>query len=248
MKVVIVSSQLTYVPDNYRSFYRTLLEHDSDHDVVGLILLKNVNFQILKSLLGLSLIGAKMITKHLVQNLLSIPKAQNEKLFLKNGRWVKSFESMNDPEAIQFIKDQQIDLVINARTRCIYKNEILKAPKWGCLNIHHGLLPEYRGTLCDLYALTEQRDAGFSIHHMTSKIDAGVVYKRVSVSRDMKDYPLYLDMAAKKEGEVLSQLIAEIKKHGQLPEGQSNHCAKPLYTKNPTRSQIKKFLNQGFIL
>ena len=248
MKVVIVSSQLTYVPDNYRSFYRTLLEHDSDHDVVGLILLKNVNFQILKSLLGLSLIGAKMITKHLVQNLLSIPKAQNEKLFLENGRWVKSFESMNDPEAIQFIKDQQIDLVINARTRCIYKNEILKAPKWGCLNIHHGLLPEYRGTLCDLYALTEQRDAGFSIHHMTSKIDAGIIYKKVCVSREMKDYPQYLKLAATKEGQVLCELISEIKRLRKLPQGQSNHCAKPLYTKNPTRLQIKNFLKQGFIL
>ena len=105
MKVVIVSSQLTYVPENYRSFYRTLLEHDADHDVVGLILLKNVDFQVLKSIMGLSFIGAKMITKHLVQNLLNIPKNENEKLFIDSGRWVKSFDSMNDPKAIQFIKD-----------------------------------------------------------------------------------------------------------------------------------------------
>lgn len=248
MKVAIVSSQLTYVPNNYRSFYRTLLEHDTNHHVSGLILLKNIDFQVLKSILGLRLMGANQVAKHLVDNLLNAPKAQNEKIFRDRGLWVKRFKSMNDQDAISWVKSQEIDLIINARTRCIYKNEILKAPKYGCINIHHGLLPEYRGTLCDLYALTEARDAGFSIHQMTSKIDAGVIYKKETVSNNMKDYPKYLDLAAQKEGLILANFLNQVSQLEKLPEGIVNYCDKPLYSKNPTRLQIKNFIKQGFII
>ena len=83
------------------------------------------------------------------------------------------FDNPNSPDFLEFVKNHQTDLLINARTRFIYKSKILKLPRLGAINIHHGLLPEFRGTMCDLWALYNNRPTGFSIHVMEKKIDNG---------------------------------------------------------------------------
>ncbi|GAB4012511.1 MAG: hypothetical protein Fur0010_08430 [Bdellovibrio sp.] len=248
MKVVIVTSRVTYVPENYRSLLKTIIANDPQRHVAGLIILDNLDASVYKSGLLLFLAGAKKTAFHLFKNIFNLPQKLREKDFLETGRFVKIFKSMNDIEAINFIRDEKIDLIINARTRCIYKKEILQTPRLGCINIHHGILPKYRGTLCDLYALTQGRSAGFSIHQMTSKIDAGSILKIVNVSKGEKNFPLYLERASRMEGEALIELIYLTAQQNKLPEGQINFCERPIYTKNPTLQQIKEFLKQGFIL
>lgn len=248
MKVVIVTSQITYVPKNYLGLLEKVILNDQNRSIYGLIILENLDKSVVKSALKLYLVGARKIASQLLKNIFSLRKMEREILFKNHQREVVSFKSMNDPEAIEWLKKNDIDLVVNARTRCIYKKMVLSAPRLGCINIHHGLLPEYRGTLCDLYALTEGRNAGFSIHEMTSKIDAGTIYKKIEVSNSEKDYLNYLDMAQNKEGEALIELIREIEKLNHLPTGIPNQCANPIFTKNPTLKQIRYFLKKGFRL
>ena len=109
-----------------------------------------------------------------------------------------------------FLENENIDLIINARTRSIYQSAILNAPKLGCLNIHHGLLPEQRGLMCDFWAHLEGTDFGFSIHKMTEKIDDGPL---VHVEKVMTDKTSYLDSilkASEVEADVCSKLINKI--------------------------------------
>jgi len=155
---------------------------------------------------------------------------------------------MNSDDVISLVKSLEIDLIINLRTRCIYKKEILSTPRLGCINIHHGILPKYRGTFCDLYAMYEEREAGFSIHKMSEKVDAGDIYY-VHSSPPGKNYIKYLAQTSKTEGLALSKVLTDMTSSKQqlipnsLPSGE-----KPIYTKNPTKKLVNKMRKKGIIL
>ncbi len=250
MKVLLVSSQITYTPNNYLDLHRELLAKSHKY-IHGLILLKNMDFDIIKSTAGLYALGANKVASSLTKNIASLPMNKTEKLYKSNRKDVLYFKSMNEKAVIDYVKSNNIDLIVNMRTRCIYKSAILDAPKLGCINIHHGLLPDHRGTLCDLYALSENRDAGFTIHQMNKKIDDGKILSTGIVSKKDEKQNNYMDHLLKAsylEGKTLAQLLDNIAKLKNLPEGINNISDKAIYTKNPTRKKIKEFKKKGLII
>ncbi|MBI2520202.1 MAG: hypothetical protein HYV97_07285 [Bdellovibrio sp.] len=250
MRALLATSQITYVPGNYAPLFKQLLPLQA-HQIKGIILLQNLSPQILIKALGLYAMGARKTGLGFLQNIvrLMLNWDPREVLARQFNVPVFKFESMNSPEAIKLVKDLDIDLVVNMRTRCIYKSPILAAPRLGCINIHHGLLPDYRGTLCDLYALSEGRPAGFSIHHMVEKVDAGVLYKRCEVGHGDKNYQEYLKRSAQIEAQALSEIFSYIEKEGRLPEPLAFNSATPHhYSKTPNHKQIRAMIDQGLIL
>jgi methionyl-tRNA formyltransferase len=254
LRVLLVTSRVTYMPENYLELFEEFLNLDSSL-VCGLVLLDNLDKKTIFQSLGLPLLGAKKIGLQLIKNIIELPLKKRESLFEKNNIKVLNWDSMNSEIALDFVAHHKIDLIINLRTRCIYKKEILNAPKIGCLNIHHGLLPNYRGTFCDLYALTSDRPAGFSIHEMVEKVDAGALHAVIPVAtkediriKDEFPYLNYLKRTAPLEAKALYDLCLKIKNLGKFPEGNPNTSSEKSYTKNPTKKQIKEFLNQGFVL
>lgn len=236
------------MPGNYDSLFKKLLELEHAH-IKGLALLQNMDRSILKSTAGLFYLGAKRIAFQLCKNIAELPLQKREKLFSDYNIPIFTWPNMNTASALGWVKKNDIDLIINLRTRCIYKTEILKAPKIGCINIHHGILPKYRGTLCDLYALSENREAGFTIHEMNEKIDAGLILKTKNVSiKGEVNYLDYLRRTGEIEAKELSSLIREINKNKSLPDGITNSCDRPIFTRNPNREQIRDFIKKGMIL
>lgn len=75
----------------------------------------------------------------------------------------------------QFVREQGIDLLVNAGTPRILKQEILKAPTVGVLNCHPGLLPNFRGCTCVEWAIYLDEQVGNTAHLMTEKIDEGPI-------------------------------------------------------------------------
>ena len=246
MNVVLVTSRVTYIPDNYYGLFSEVLKN-YPQGIKALVLLDNFDFSILKNIIGLRFLGAPRMSSTLLENVLKLHQKKREKLFENLNIPVLSFKSMNDPKALSWIKENNIDLIANVRTRCIYKRPILEAPKLGCINIHHGLLPKYRGTFCDLYALYEGREAGFTIHQMTPKIDAGqILYKGIVSQGEDKDYLSYLRRTGEIEGKALAQVFKQIEETGI--KGEPNTCDTPLFTKNPNKELIKDMLKKGMLL
>lgn len=63
----------------------------------------------------------------------------------------------------------------------ILPEEILEIPKFGCVNVHLGLLPEYRGVNGVRWALLNgEQTTGVTIHFMDAGIDTGDIIARVS--------------------------------------------------------------------
>lgn len=254
LRILFVTSRVTYMPDNYLELFKSFLDMRSDW-VKGLVLLDNLDKKTIIQTLGLPLLGAKKIGLQLLKNIFSLPLNEREELFEEYKIPTLVWPSMNCNQALDYVQRHKIDLIVNLRTRCIYKSPILNAPKIGCLNIHHGILPNYRGTLCDLYALTENREAGFSIHEMNEKIDAGKLHAVVPVAKkeDVRvkkkfSYLNYLSKTCPVEAKTLFDLCSKIEKENGFPEGIENKATKKVFTKNPTRQQIKKFIKQGFLL
>ncbi|MCB9091845.1 MAG: hypothetical protein H6621_03050 [Halobacteriovoraceae bacterium] len=249
MKIFLVTSEVTYIPENYQGLFEQLLLKYSG-DIAGIIILKNFEFSLLAKSLSLYLLGANNVGSSLLKNVFELPMKRREKLFQYYGIPCYKFKDINSNECLEFLRSESPDLIVNMRTRYIYKKAVLEIPKLGCLNIHHGLLPQYRGTMCDLYALSENREAGFTIHEMTAKVDAGAILKRVVVDSEgtEKNYLKYLYRASLLEGQVLADLLEEIVKKKGLTQKVENGGSPVVYTRNPSAKRIYEMLDSGMVL
>lgn len=251
MKILVVTSEVTFVPDNYNQFLEGLLRETAGQPElnISLIILKNNSFSLVFKGLLLMLSGAKHIGFHLIKNSFKARFKDRKHLRVPTHY----FSNPNSPDFLQFVKNYQTDLLVNARTRFIYKSKILAAPKLGAINIHHGLLPGYRGTMCDLWALLDERPTGFSIHIMEKKIDNGAIIRRVRTTSPhemllRKNFANLIFESSKIEGIEMGNLLKAIIKTGQIPIEQPNFTANPIYTKNPDFYTIRKMLQKGIEL
>lgn len=251
MRFLIVTSEVTFVRENYNQFLESLFSEEKEH-IYALIVLKNNNYQMILKGLGLAAMGAPETGLNLINNSIQAKSKDHEKIARKYDIPTLYFNSANDPEFINYVKNNQIDLIVNARTRDIYKKKILNAPRLGCINIHHGLLPYYRGTMCDLYALSEGRDAGFSIHKMEKKIDDGDIIEVVPVTKKEtknKSFPEHIFQSSIIEGQTLAQLLKKIAEEDMVNfQAFDVDAQKIIYTKNPTPKEIKAIKKKGIKL
>lgn len=83
-------------------------------------------------------------------------------------------QNMNDPSSLSQLADLKIDLLVVAICKNILKAETLGIPKYGAVNVHPSLLPQYRGPSPAFWALYHREtESGVTIHRMTTKIDQG---------------------------------------------------------------------------
>lgn len=255
MKILVVTSEVTFVPENYNRFLEGLfLELQGQEDLsVDLVILKNNSPALTFKGLVLALMGARNIGFSLMKNTISALFKDRKKLGEKFKINIHFFNNPNSPDFYHFVENHQTDLLINARTRFIYKSKILKLPKMGAINIHHGLLPDYRGTMCDLWALYNDRPTGFSVHIMEKKIDNGAIIRRIETSSrenplHRKNFANLLFESSKREGVEMGKIVKTIKKDQKIPIEKDNISTFPEYTKNPDFFTIRKMLEKGIVL
>ena len=254
MKILVVTSEVTFVPENYNLFLEALLDplvSFSDINIELVVLKNNSPLLSFKGVL-LALMGARHIGFHLVKNSIKALAKDKKYLTKKYNLNIHYFEDPNSLEFRELVKNNNTDLIINARTRFIYKSKTLKIPKIAAINIHHGLLPDYRGTMCDLWALLNNRPTGFTIHVMDKKIDNGAIIKRVqtSINEDSirLNFASLIKESSKIEGLEMANTILSIKNNNVLPIEADNISHNPIYTKNPDFFTIRKILQKGIKL
>ena len=96
------------------------------------------------------------------------------------------------PEKIRHEVDDvlslQPDLIVTAAFGQILPNELLEAPKYGCINVHASLLPELRGGAPIHYSILKGKDkTGITIMYMAEKLDAGDILTQVEVEIEEGD-------------------------------------------------------------
>lgn len=109
----------------------------------------------------------------------SMPSAVKEEA-LKRGLPLLQPEKASSPESVEALKKFGADLFVVVAYGEIVRDEVLKAPPLGCINLHASLLPKYRGAAPIQRAIMAgEEKTGVSIIRMVRKMDAGdVILKR----------------------------------------------------------------------
>ncbi|WP_343162553.1 methionyl-tRNA formyltransferase [Desulfurobacterium thermolithotrophum] len=91
-------------------------------------------------------------------------------------------------ELLNKLKEISPDLIVVAAYGKILPNEILDLPKFGCINVHASLLPEYRGASPIQSALLDGKEkTGVTIMLISPELDAGDIISQKEVLIDRKD-------------------------------------------------------------
>ena len=246
MKALLVTSQTTFVPDNYDAVITALAAHPG---IGGLLTLDNRDAGLALKALWLIGCGAWRLGFTLLANLGPASRRRRMAAYGAFRKPVWTAASINGPDALKTVRDYGFDLIVNARTREIYKHDILSAPAIGCINLHHGLLPEQRGTMCDLWALSEKQPAGFSLHVMTPGIDEGGILARCVVSDGQdRHYPRYLRRAGVQEVEETGRVLDAIAVSHRFDAAPNPAPDQRILRRNPNRAQLRRMIRNGMKL
>jgi methionyl-tRNA formyltransferase len=111
--------------------------------------------------------------------------------------------SINDPSAIEWLTQLRADLLIVCDYGQILSKEALATASLGGINLHGSLLPRHRGAAPVQWSiLAGDPQAGVSVIHMTTKLDAGPVLQQ-------RQTPIQPDESADALEARLSQLGVE---------------------------------------
>lgn len=138
-----------------------------------------------------------------------IPKASPVKILAeKKGLPLKQFETL-DQSVVNFLKEEQPDLFLVAAYGKILPKKILEIPRFGSINVHGSLLPQYRGASPIQKALLDgQTETGVSLILMNEKMDAGPILAQKKVPIEPKDdYSSLEKKLAQKAIEILPEAL-----------------------------------------
>lgn len=247
MRIVLITSTVTYAPDNYATVVQSVLDTCGD-TVVGLVLVDVGMRKRLFALVKMLITGCFRMAWQFACNHVRMYRNEYQHMFtVRNIPYIQT-RNPNNEEVLVWTNARQPDLIIHMRTRARLSDALLALPTLGCINVHHGLLPEQRGLFCDLRALAEGIPTGFSIHKMTHEIDGGSILLRHEVSGMYSNYLHYLTVVQQEESKALSILLRTLMREGALPDGSSPTRSTILYTSDPSYKEIRSFAKQGMRL
>ncbi|GGH74764.1 methionyl-tRNA formyltransferase [Pullulanibacillus pueri] len=97
-------------------------------------------------------------------------------------------EKIRDPKAVEKVLAYEPDLIVTCAYGQILPVTILDAPKFGCINVHASLLPEYRGGAPIHKAIIDgKKETGVTIMYMVKAMDAGDILTQVKVPIEETD-------------------------------------------------------------
>ncbi len=124
---------------------------------------------------------------------------------------------VNAVEVAREVKARSVDVL--APMTGVIRPLLLEAPRLGCLNAHHGWLPEIRGMWSTVWAIAEGRPdwVGMSVHWMDAGLDTGPILARARPAFSIHDGhdTLYvrLDLLA---AELISDVLAALKRGARV--------------------------------
>src|SRR5689334_13484335 len=101
MRVLLVTSEVTYIPKNYLDVFEAVLEEAAPH-LAGLMILKGVSLSLLRQTVGLYGLGCRNFSSSLMKNLWELPFRRRERLFASRGIPVIRAKTMNDPSVVRW--------------------------------------------------------------------------------------------------------------------------------------------------
>ena len=158
-----------------------------------------------------------------------------KELSLKHNIEVFQPHRIKDEESVRFLKGLGADVFIVAAYGKILSEEILKLPKYGCVNVHASLLPKYRGPAPIQQAVINgDKISGVTIMQMDKGVDTGdiLLQREVSLSENETGESLF-EKLSKLGGQALVEALSLMEK-GELT-GAKQDSARASYARALTK-------------
>ena len=131
------------------------------------------------------------------------------------------------PENVEELKKYDADIYVVAAFGQILSQEILDIPRFGCVNIHASILPEYRGAAPIQQAIIDgKKTTGVTIMQMAAGMDTGdiLLQREIPISEDETGGGLF-DKLAALGGELIVEALPKIEKGELVPVPQDEERA-----------------------
>lgn len=155
----------------------------------------------------------------------------------KYGMKVHAVGNLNGAEAVRVLSECGADLGIVLGTR-ILKPSTFGVPRMGCINLHKGRVPEYRGMPPGFWELYDgASSAGVTVHFVDKGLDTGNIVATGAVPILETDTPESLLQKLHDEGaRLIASAVSMIRDGKVSPQPQGKLSVKP--RTRPTRQEI----------
>jgi methionyl-tRNA formyltransferase len=176
-----------------------------------------------------------------------------EDLAAKVGCPLQSFgdigAKVNGPEGIARIKATEPDVILSIRFGLIIREEVISIPKHGVINLHSGVLPNYRGVMATFRAMVNgDAEIGSTVHIIQdSGVDTGDILSIAKIPLQPKISYLLNVLNLYTFG--CDQLIDAVRRldAGETLAARPQQGA-PDYFTFPDQQQLQAFFAQGYQL
>ena len=97
-------------------------------------------------------------------------------------------KSVNARESLKCLAGLKPDLILSIQANQIFKPALLALPRYGCLNLHTSLLPQYKGLMPSFWALkNNEKEIGVSVFFMDKGVDTGEILVQDTLPIDPSD-------------------------------------------------------------
>jgi folate-dependent phosphoribosylglycinamide formyltransferase PurN len=156
----------------------------------------------------------------------------------KKGIAAGRFKDFNTNDAIKFVEDHRVDILINAG-HGIFRKWIIAAPKLGILNAHMGILPAYRGMNVIEWSAFYGDPVGVTVHFIDRGIDTGdILLTRELPLEKGDDFALLRGRIQVLGIELLAECITLIEENRLLGKVQAKEDGKQYFVMHPRLAEI----------
>ena len=191
----------------------------------------------------------------LLQDQLSVPggtdwPAIQRALSQQLGVPITTVAGVNQGMGYELMRSFHPDLMVSIRFGSILQPLAINLPRLGVINLHSGLLPDYRGVMATFWSMLHQQSHyGYSIHDIVDAgIDTGPMIEDEVLPLDLnEDYFSQLVALYRKAVPRLAKII-EQRERGIVPNRLSKNSATGSYYSVPTELDVAQFSDLGLRL
>ena len=153
--------------------------------------------------------------------------------------------TVNCPEYIERIRAMAPDVIVSVAAPELFKRALLALPRLGCINIHCGRLPTYRGMMPTFWQMLRGESAvTITVHTMAEKLDAGAVIATGTLELKARDsLDRVITEAKRTSARLLIRVLRDLKAH--RIEATPIDMARASYFSFPTRADVREFRKRG---
>lgn len=158
---------------------------------------------------------------------------------------IEPTSSVNDPAYIDRVRVMAPDIIVSVAAPEIFKGPILAVPRLGCINIHCGRLPTYRGMMPTFWQMLQGESAiTITVHAMEEKLDAGDILATAPFAIEPHDSLDRIITGTKRQSAKLLMRVLRDFRAGKVRRTPID-MRKAGYFSFPGREDVREFRKRG---